>query len=268
MVEQVIKTSRIIIGSSRVSVRNLFAVIPIWLWLLQVLVTSLFSMTFFAYVADYAANPDVSVAYVVIGNAVQSVALVSVYAVANIPSIEKHVGTLSALMVSPANLFSIFIGMSIFQVLAGFLTVGISFAYAGLLFNVDLSMISFPALVLVIVLTSISMAGLGMIVGCMGLYLRTSMIMANIVTYMGLLLCGVNFPISYLPQWLHPISYSLPLTYAVEATRMVIGGADITDISHQLILMLFIGTLMFILSYFVFKSFEKMVRKSGKGDSF
>lgn len=268
MVEQVIKTSRIIIGSVHVSVRNLFAVVPIWLWLVQVLLTSLFSMAFFAYVADYAANPDITVAYVVIGNAVQSVALVSVYAVANIPSIEKHVGTLSALMVSPANLFSIFIGMSIFQVLAGFLTVGISFVYAGLLFNVDLSMIYLPALLLVIIFTSLSMAGLGMIVGCMGLYLRTSTIMANIVTYIGLLLCGVNFPISYLPGWLQPLSYSLPLTYAVEATRMVMEGAKITDISDKLILMLSIGTLMFVLSYFIFKSFEKMVRKSGKTDSF
>ena len=268
MIEQNIKASRIVFGSINVSVRNLFAAIPIWLWLVQVLITSLFSMTFFDYVANYAANPDISVAYVVIGNAVQSVALVSVYAVANIPSIEKHTGTLTPLMVSPANLFSVFIGMSIFQVLAGFMTVGISFTYAGLLFGVDLSMIHLPTLLLVIILTSLSMAGLGMMVGCVGLYLRTSMIVANIVTYIGLILCGVNFPISYLPGWLHPVSYSIPLTYAVEATRMVMGGALVADIYDKLIMMFLIGALMFILSYFVFKSFEKMVRKTGKTDSF
>ncbi|MFA7342399.1 MAG: ABC transporter permease [Candidatus Methanomethylophilaceae archaeon] len=265
---QHISNWRVISASSGVSVRNLFAVIPIWLWLAQALLTSLFSISFFALVAQYANNPDVTVAYVVIGNAVQSVALVSVYAVANIPSIEKHVGTLSALMVSPANLFSIFIGMAIFQVLAGFLTVGMSFAYAGLIFGVDLSMVSIPVLALTIIVTSLSMAGLGMMVGCMGLYLRSSMIMANIVTYMGLVLCGVNFPLSYLPEWLHPISYSLPLTYAVEATRMVTEGAGLEEISGLLMTMMTIGVLMFAISYVVFKSFEWIVRKTGKTDSF
>jgi ABC-2 type transport system permease protein len=258
----------VIASSSGVSIRNLFAVIPVWLWLAQTLVTSLFSIAFFALVAQYADNPDISVTYVVIGNAVQSVALISVYAVANIPSIEKHVGTLSALMMSPANLFSIFIGMAIFQVMAGFLTVSMSFVYAGLIFGVDLSLISLPVLGITIVATSLSMAGLGMMVGCLGLYLRSSMIMANIVTYIGLVLCGVNFPLSYLPDWLHPLSYSLPLTYAVEATRMVAEGAGLEEVSDLLLTMMGIGTLMFILSYGVFKSFEWIVRKTGKTDSF
>ncbi len=268
MEEQRISVWRVMSASSAVSIRNLFSAVPAWVWLAQSLITSLFTMSFFALMADFAGNPDVSVSYVVVGNAVQSVAMVSVYAVANIPGIEKHVGTLSALMTSPANLFHIFIGMAAFQILAGFMAVAVSFIYAAFIFGVSFSMVSLPLLALTVIATSVSMSGLGMMVGCIGLYLRSSMIMANIVTYIGLVICGVNFPLSYLPDWILPISYSLPLTHAVDITRMLLDGAGMAEISGPLLIMLAIGALMFVVSYGIFKGFEWMVRRSGRTDSF
>ena len=42
------------------------------------------------------------------------------------------------------------------------------------------------------------------------------------------LLCGLLVPWTRWPRWLQAISHVLPLTYAVEATREVIGSASTT----------------------------------------
>ncbi len=62
-------------------------------------------------------------------------------------------------------------------------------------------------------------------------------------------LSGVFWPIDQLPAILRPISYILPLTYANEALRAVmLKGADLTDISRELIALLIFMVLMIMLS--------------------
>ncbi len=261
-------TMRVIAHSSILSVRNTFAAIPWWLWLLQMFMTSFFSMAFFAFVADFAGNTEVTVSYVVLGNAIQSIAMVTLYSVANIPAVEKHVGTMPALIASPSGLFTIFTGMSLFQILAGFLTVTVSLGYATFIFGLDLSAMQPEVITTIVILTSFSMAGLGMMIGAAGIYLRTGMILASVISYVGLVLCGVNFPVSYLPAWLQPVSYALPLTYSVEAARMAAEGATLSDVLPQLQMMVLLGTIMLMLSYFMLQGFERMVRRKGSYEAF
>jgi ABC-2 type transport system permease protein len=62
-------------------------------------------------------------------------------------------------------------------------------------------------------------------------------------------LSGVFWPIDQLPAILRPISYILPLTYANEALRAVmLKGADLADISRELIALLIFMVLMIMLS--------------------
>lgn len=234
----------------------------------QVLLTSLFSMAFFAFVADFAGNPEVTVAYVVLGNSIQSIAMVTLYSIANLPAIEKHVGTMPVLISSPSGLFTIFTGMALFQILAGFLTVIVSLGYAVFIFGLDLSAMNYEVMAAIVIITAFSMAGLGMMIGAIGIYLRTGMILASVVSYIGLVLCGVNFPVSYLPTWLQPVSYSLPLTYAVEAARAAAEGATLTEVFPEIGMMLLLGGAMLILSWFMLRGFERMVRRNGSYEAF
>jgi ABC-2 type transport system permease protein len=62
-------------------------------------------------------------------------------------------------------------------------------------------------------------------------------------------LSGVFWPIDQLPAILRPISYILPLTYANEALRAVmLKGADLADITRELIALFIFMVLMIILS--------------------
>ena len=258
----------VILSSAAVYTKNKFQMVPWWLWLLQIVCTSFFSMFFFVILADYVSNPEVTVRYVVIGNVIQSIAATTLYAIADLPGTEKHVGTLSPLMQTPASLFCVFLGMSILNIVAGLISSSLSLCYAQFIFGIDLTAANLLSVVVIVLLTVFSLTGFGMMIGSVGLRLRTSSIIANIISYIGLLICGVNFPLSYLPEWIQAVASALPLTYGVRAMRDAVEGAGIASISGDLMMMIGLGLLYFIISVFMFRMFEKLARNNGTYDMF
>lgn len=69
---------------------------------------------------------------------------------------------------------------------------------------------------------------------------------ANIVTLPQFLLCGTFFPIDSFPKWLQFISKALPLTYVNDALRKIaFEGAGLLDISHQIIVLILWGVVIY-----------------------
>lgn len=258
----------IIMTSASVYAKNKFQTVPLWLWLLQIVCTSFFSMFLFVILADFVSNPEATVRYVVIGNAVQSIAATTLYSVSDLPGTEKHVGTLGPLMQTPASLFSIFLGMSMLSLLAGLISSTLSLCYAQFIFSIDLSAANFLSVAAIVLMTILSLTGFGMTIGSIGIRLRTSAIIANISSYIGLLICGVNFPLSYLPEWVQAIAAVFPLTYGVKAMRSAADGAGIVGIGGDLLTMSVLGMAYFAISIFLFHMFEKLARDNGSYDTF
>ncbi len=248
--------------------RNKFQMIPWWLWLLQIVLSSFFTMFFFVAMADYVNNPDVTVRFVVIGNVIQSIASTTLYSISDMPGTEKHTGMLGPLMQTPSSLFMVFLGMSFLNILSGFISSVLSLCYAQFVFGIDLSVANMLSVAVILIMTVFSLTGFGMMIGSVGLRLRTSSIIANLVTYIGLLLCGVTFPVSYLPEWCQAIANILPLTYGVNAMRSAADGADIMAISNDIAIMAVLGMIYFIISIFLFNLFERKARALGTYDSF
>ncbi len=263
MAEYVANPLRVFWSSAVLAKRALFAWLSPGLWLMQLFTMSLFSIAFFVYVATYVNNPEVSVAFVAVGNALQSVAYVSIFAVCNITGEEKEQGTLQGVLVSPANRLSIFVGRAMFQIVNGLATVAIAFFYAAFLFGVDFSSANLLTLVAVVLMTTFAMTGFGLMLSSLGMYLRTSMVIANIFLFIGLLFNGVNFPISYLPAFLQPISYAMPMTYGTEAARAAVNGASIMDVSGLLALEALVGVVAVLLGYAMLRIFEHLARSKG-----
>jgi ABC-2 type transport system permease protein len=77
-----------------------------------------------------------------------------------------------------------------------------------------------------VVLTALAMVGFGLLLAGVALYLRTSIILGNIFLFIGLLLSGVEFPVSNLPLALQYIGDALPLTWGLTAIRAAIAGTS------------------------------------------
>ncbi|MCL2607428.1 MAG: ABC transporter permease [Methanomassiliicoccaceae archaeon] len=256
---------RVIKASCILSIHDLFTTIRPSLWLLQVVVPSLFAMFFFSMIALYAGADR---EFVIIGNAVQSIGMTTIYAVSGIPGVQKHIGTMSPLVAAPSSLFTIFLGMSIFGIAAGFISIAVSLFCASFIFGVSMASINLTSALVVILLTTFSVGGISMMIGSVGIYLRTSAIIANVATYIGLVLCGVNFPVSDLPGWAQVIAHCHPLTYAVEATRGAVVGSTVADLAEPILMMIVLGIIFIILSYLMFRFFEHLARVKGRMDTF
>jgi len=222
-------------------------------------------MFFFSMIATAAGQ---TTEFVIIGNAVQSIGMVTIYAVAGIPGTQKHVGTMQPLVLAPSGLFSIFLGMSLLGIAAGFLSIAFSLTFANVVFGVSMADINLLSTFVVIILTALSVGGISMMIGSIGIYMRTSAIIANIATYIGLVICGVNFPVDRLPGWAQTIAHCHPLTYAVEATRGAVAGMTVGDLSDPIMMMIVLGVIFIVASYFTFRFFEKLARKKGRMDVF
>jgi len=256
---------RVIKASAILSVHDTFTTIRPALWILTVIVPSVFAMFFFYMIAGVA-NADQD--FVVIGNAVQSIGMTTIYAVSGIPGVQKHIGTMTPIALAPCGLFSIFLGMSLFGIVAGFISIAVSLAFATFVFGVSMASINVLAVFIVIILTAFSIGGISMLIGSIGIYLRTSAIIANIMTYIGLVLCGVNFPVTDLPGWAQTVAHCHPLTYAVQATRDAVNGSSVTDLAEPIMIMIVLGMIFIVLSYLAFRFFEKLSRKKGRMDVF
>jgi len=90
MIENANNPVRVFWSSAVLAKRALFAWLNPAMWITQLFFISLFQMAFFVYVATFVNNSEIGVEYVAIGNALQSLAYVSIFAVCNITGEEKQ----------------------------------------------------------------------------------------------------------------------------------------------------------------------------------
>jgi ABC-2 type transport system permease protein len=230
---------------------------------MQVLTLPLFEMAFFVYLARFVAPATTNIEFIAVGNAMQVASFSSIFAVCNLTSEEKWQGTLIPLISTPANRFPLFLGRAMFQVLNGMVTIAVGFAYATFVFGVDLSHADFLALTVVVVITALAMTGFGLMLGSVGLFMRTAMIIANVFLFIGQLLCGVNFPVTLLPIWLQPFSYAIPMTYGTMAARGAVQGLNILQLSTVLLQEVGAGAISILIGYLLFIGFEKLAIRRG-----
>ncbi|MGP8078068.1 MAG: ABC transporter permease [Thermoplasmata archaeon] len=192
-----------------------------------IFVIPLTQMVFFAFVVQLSAGgaPDATaIAFTAVGNAVATVTYSSVFSVCQTTDSEKQQGTMEHLLVSPANRIALYFGRGLIPILISLATVTVGLVYASVLFGVSIPASTVPGLAVSIVLTAFAMVGFGLLLGGVALYLRTSIILGNIFLFVGLLLSGVNFPVSQLPVPLQYAGEALPLTWGLLAIRGAIQG--------------------------------------------
>jgi ABC-2 type transport system permease protein len=142
------------------------------------------------------------------------------------------------------------------------------FAVIAILFGLNLERGNLALVGLCVVVISFTTAGLGLLFGSIGLILRDAIVIANVVYYLMLIFCGVNFPISRLPGALQIISYGLPLTRGVEAARQAAAGATISQVGGLLAGEIVVGVVYAMLGYALFRALEAYARRGGLQEAY
>src|SRR5947207_1566371 len=95
----------------------------------------------------------------------------------------------------------------------------------------------------------------------------------NIFQGVLLLVSGVYYPVEVLPRWLQPLSVVSPATYALSASRKLIGvgegaqvvpGAPLSSCAYELTVLALMGVVMIPLGLYVFGLVERWAKRTGK----
>jgi ABC-2 type transport system permease protein len=226
----------------------------------------LWQMLFFSFLGMFATGQEPT--YYVIGNAMQITAVSGIFGVTMSIGGDRWEGTLPYLFGTPANRMAMVLGRAFFHILDGMIGVVLAFAWGVLLLGLDLSQTNPGALAVVVLASTISTAGLGLLLGCLSLITLNVMFVNNSVYFLLLIFSGANIPVSSLPAWMQAISFCLPLTRGIAAARLVIEGASLRSVAPLVTGELVIGAVYALLGYFLFRSFEQQAKKRGTLEAF
>jgi ABC-2 type transport system permease protein len=194
--------------------------------------------------------------------------------IANSITYERWEGTLEYTFMAPVSRLIHLAGVSIFA--TGYAVVRSVIIIAGLLIfvDLDLSRANWTGIVVVLAVSSAAFIGLGLMAATLPVFSPERGAEAtNIFQGILLLVSGVYYPVEVLPRWLQPLSVVSPATYALNATRKLIGigdggelgpGVPLSACAYELTVLTLMGIVSIPLGLYVFSLVERWAKHTGK----
>jgi ABC-2 type transport system permease protein len=250
---------RIFFVGGLLSYRALFNWLTPWILIPTFLIAPLFQILLFAYIGRSAGVQ--SDEFYVIGNALQATSTPCLFAMANTIAGERYTATLGYVLVSPANRFALFLGRSLPVILNGALVGAFALLVGGAILRIHVPLDSVLPLALVIALAAFACTGLGLVNAAIGLRVRETAVLSNILFGLLLVFCGVNVTLSELPNWMATISRGLPLTHAIEAARRLASGDSLGGVAGLLGAEMLVALAYVLVGYLLLRFMELQSRR-------
>lgn len=252
-------SARIFFVGGLLSYRALFGWLSPYIFIPSMMVAPLFQILLFVYIGRAASLE--SDEFYVIGNALQYGSIPCLFAMGNAIAGERWQQTLPVILASPAPRLPLFVGRALPVIANGFVVALFGLAAGGLLLGIAVPAGSMPAIVLATAVSAYSCTGLGLVCAALGLRVRETAVLGNIIFGLLLILSGVNVPLADLPGWMSAIGRTLPLTHSIEAARELADGAALGSVSGLLGVELLVGTTWAVLGYVLLRVFEHEARR-------
>lgn len=211
--------ARIFFFGGLTSYRALFSFLSWQIFLPTLILTPIFQILLFAYIGKAAGLR--SAEFYVLGNAIQHAAVPCLFAMTQTIADERYQQTLGYLVISPAARLPLFLGRALPVILNGAFVALFSLVVGGALLGVTFSLHTLGLLALVVVVATFSCTGLGLVNAGLGLRLRETAVLSNVLVGILLIFSGANVPLSSLPGPMAAFGRVLPMTHAIEAARIV-----------------------------------------------
>jgi ABC-2 type transport system permease protein len=118
-------------------------------------------------------------------------------------------------------------------------------------------------MVVIVLITTFSISGLGLVIGSLGLITRNIEFACNVLFFSLMIFSGANIRLETLPLWVQIISASLPLTRGIAAVRLAINGTALPDLLPLLRAELLIGLAYALAGFALFRWFEVQAKRHG-----
>jgi ABC-2 type transport system permease protein len=230
-----------------------------WIFVPTLVVSPIFQILLFVYIGRSAGVQ--SDEFFVIGNAVQYASIPCLFSMTHAIAGERYQQTLAYILVSPAGRLPLFLGRALPVVVNAWVISAFSLLVTGLLIGIDVPLSAWPAIALVILVASFSCTGLGLVCAAVGLRVRETAVLNNVIFGLLLVFTGANVPIDEFPGWMQAISNRIPLTHGIEAARDVAEGASLGDVSGLIATEFAIGVVYTVVGYLALRVMEYASRQ-------
>jgi ABC-2 type transport system permease protein len=179
---------------------------------------------------------------------------------------ERWEGTIEYTFMAPLSRPVHLFGMGFFAIGYGIVRAVLLFGVVAAFFGLHLPNANYPAAIVLLIVASVSFIGIGMMTAVLPLISPEKGTQLGFVAQ-GLLLVvsGVYYPVSVLPQWMQWLAKISPATYALRGCRAaILEGAGLTDLWTEIWALLAIGVVTVPLGLFTFRTGERYAKKHGK----
>jgi ABC-2 type transport system permease protein len=179
---------------------------------------------------------------------------------------ERWEGTIEYTFMAPLSRPIHLFGMGVFAIAYGIVRAVLLFGVVAMFFDLDLSHADFVAALVVLVVASIPFIGIGMMTAVLPLISPEKGTQLGFIAQ-GILLVvsGVYYPVSVLPEWMQALATISPATYALDGMRdAIINGDGLSKMWDEIWPLIVIGIVSVPLGLEVFRRGERYAKKHGK----
>ena len=229
---------------------------------LMVLVTvPMFTLIFLAIVRN--ADRDDLTGYALIAPVLIALWALSLYVSGEIVEGDRWRGVLEAAVAAPANLAVVVFGRIAAVTSVALFAVVEVWLVSRLLFSVDAELyhpLSFAAALSV---TAFAVAGTAVIMAALFVLARHARTFQNSLTYPFYVLGGVLVPVSFLPDWLEPITRLVFLSWSADLLRDSLASPPVENVGPRLAMVVVLGAADFALGWLLLRYVLRRVREDG-----
>jgi ABC-2 type transport system permease protein len=158
------------------------------------------------------------------------------------------------------------IGMGVFAVFYGVVRASIVFAVIASFFGLDMPDANFASALVLLAIASVSFIGIGMMTAVLPLISPEKGTQLGFIAQgLMLVVSGVYYPVSVLPEWMQWLATISPATYALRGMRAaILEGAGVAALWGDIWPLLVIGAVSIPLGLWVFRVGEQYAKRHGK----
>jgi ABC-2 type transport system permease protein len=179
---------------------------------------------------------------------------------------ERWEGTIEYTFMAPLSRPVHLFGMGLFAIVYGIIRAILLFGVVALFFDLNLANADYLAAIVVLLVASVSFIGIGMMTAVLPLISPEKGTQLGFMAQ-GILLVisGVYYPVSVLPEWMQFLSVFSPATYALDGLRdAIIEGDGLSEMGDELWPLVLIGAVTIPLGLWVFRRGEIYAKRHGK----
>jgi ABC-2 type transport system permease protein len=179
---------------------------------------------------------------------------------------ERWEGTIEYTFMAPLSRPVHLIGMGLFAIAYGLVRATLIFGVVAAMFGLHMPDANFGTAILLLGIASVSFIGIGMMTAVLPLISPEKGTQLGFMAQgVMLVVSGVYYPVSVLPDWMQALSTISPATYALRGIRSaILEGATPTDVWGDIWPLLVIGAIAIPLGLWVFRRGEIYAKKHGK----